>query len=101
MLVTKREVVDIMSKTYLISYDLKESDTKDYDVLFEYIKSYGTWAHITESLWAVQTDKSAVAIRDELKEKVKKDSALFVIKSGGEAAWRSVLCRNTWLQENL
>lgn len=90
-----------MSNTYIISYDLKESDSDDYEKLFEYIKSYGTWAHITESLWAIQTDKSAVQIRDMLKAKVKKESALFVLKSGGEAAWSSVLCRNAWLQENL
>jgi hypothetical protein len=88
-------------QTYLISYDLLDSETEDYDKIFEYIKSYGTWAHITESLWGVKTEKNAVQIRDELQEIVKDGSAIFVIKSGVEAAWGNVICRNKWLKDNL
>jgi hypothetical protein len=87
--------------TYLISYDLAESDSEEYEKLFEYIKEYGTWAHITESLWAVKTHKTAVNIRDEIKEIVNDGSSIFIIKSGVEAAWSNVLCRNAWLKDNL
>ena len=90
-----------MFNTYLISYDLKDSDSNEYEELFSYIKSHDTWAHITESLWAVKTDKTAVVLRDELLSKVKIGSAIFVIKSGVEAAWSSVMCRNVWLKEHL
>ncbi len=90
-----------MKSTYIISYDLKDSDSEEYKVLFDYIKSYGTWAHITESLWAVRTEKTAVEIRDDLIAKVTDGSALFVLKSGTEAAWSSVMCRNAWLKEHL
>jgi len=88
-------------KTYIISYDLMDSDSEEYEKLFNYFKNYRNWAHINESLWAVKTNKSAVKIRDEIKEIVNKDSSLFVIKSGIEAAWRNVLCRNIWLKNNL
>jgi len=87
--------------TYIISYDLAESDSAEYDELFEYIKGYGTWAHINKSLWAVKTYKSAVEIRDEIKDIVNDGSAIFVIKSGVQAAWSNVLCRNAWLKDNL
>lgn len=38
-------------ETYLISYDL--SDKGKYNDLYEKIKSYEKWAHITESFFAV------------------------------------------------
>ncbi|MCL2196499.1 MAG: hypothetical protein FWB77_02670 [Treponema sp.] len=87
--------------TYLISYDLLNSVTEDYDKVFKYIEAHGTWAHITESLWGIKTEKTAVQIRDELQNITKNGSAIFVIKSGVEAAWANVICRNQWLKDNL
>jgi hypothetical protein len=84
--------------TYIISYDLKGDD---YEPLYEAIKSYGTWAHITESTWAVVSSKKAVDIRDHLGEYLPKGSRLFVVKSGMVAAWRNVICSNEWLKKNL
>ena len=51
-------------KSYIVSYDL--ADGGDYDKLFEKLKSYSGWAHITESTWAVLTTKEASEIRDEI-----------------------------------
>jgi len=42
-----------------------------------------------------------VQIRDELQNIIKEGSAIFVIKSGVEAAWGNVICRNQWLKDNL
>ena len=84
---------------YIISYDLRQQ--RDYDSLYEAIKSYGTWAHIAESTWAVVTSSSAVAVRDHLSKHVDADDRIFVVKSGVEAAWRNVICRNEWLKEHL
>lgn len=88
-------------KTYLISYDLNEAESDEYNQLFDYIKSFGTWAHITKSLWAIKTDSSAVEIRDAIKKIVPDESRIFVAKSSGVAAWRNVFCRNAWLKEYL
>ena len=41
-------------ETYLISYDLSSKDK--YQELFEKIKSYGPWAHITQSIRRVFPD---------------------------------------------
>lgn len=85
---------------YIVSYDL--SNVRDYDSLIDAIKSYGGWAHITESTWAVVANNSSAAmVRDNLKNFIDGDDRLFVIKSGVEAAWVNVLCRNEWLKENL
>jgi len=85
--------------TYIISYDLRNN--RNYDRLYEAIKSYGTWAKITESTWAVKTDSSAVAVRDHLGSILDSDDRIFVIKSGVEAAWRNAIGKNSWLKENL
>lgn len=88
-----------MKKTYIISYDMKEGG--DYEELFKAIKAYGTWAHITESLWAVCTESDAINIRDNLLNYFPEGSRIFVIKSGLEAAWKNVICSSDWLQKNL
>lgn len=85
---------------YLISYDLVGPD-RNYDALIKEIKSYGTWAHITESFWAVVTEAKAKEIRANLKTHLDDNDRLVIIKSGTEAAWSNVICRNEWLKKNL
>ena len=84
---------------YIISYDM--ADGGDYESLYKAIKSYGTWAHITESTWAVVTDKDHKQVRDHLGTFLPDGSRIFVVKSSGVGAWRNVICRDQWLKENL
>jgi hypothetical protein len=84
---------------YLISYDLR--NTREYENLYKAIKSYGTWAHVLESSWAIVSSKSAKEIRDHLKTFIDDDDGLFVVKSGIEAAWQKVRCKDKWLKDNL
>jgi uncharacterized Zn ribbon protein len=86
---------------YIISYDLLKADSHDYESLYEAIKSYGTWANITESTWAIVTDKNSKQVRDDLGQNLKSGDRLFVLKSSGIAAWRNAICKNEWLKENL
>ena len=86
-------------ETYLISYDL--SDETKYTNLYEYVKSYRTWAHITESFFAVLTVKSATQIRDEILDIVGNDTKIMVVRSAHEAAWHNTLCKKEWLKKNL
>ena len=85
---------------YLVSYDLRQPQ-RNYGQLYGAIKSYGTWAHINESLWAVVTTQSAVQVREHLIQFIDANDRLFVVKSGVEAAWRNVICKNEWLKEHL
>lgn len=86
-------------KCYIISYDLRKD--RDYKSLYKAIRSYSKWAWITESTWAVVTNKSAISIRDHLAGVMDSDDRLFVVKSGVEAAWRNSRCKNKWLKDNL
>ena len=53
-------------RCYIISYDLNKENGRDYNSLYKAIKSLSTWAKITESTWAVVTNKTAVELRDFL-----------------------------------
>lgn len=86
-------------KCYIISYDLRYR--RDYDSLYQAIKSYGTWGKINESLWAVVTNQSAAQIRDHLSNYLDDDDRLFVIKSGFDAAWRNAIADSEWLKKHL
>ncbi len=88
-----------MRSCYIISYDMAEGG--DYEPLYKAIKSYGTWAHITESTWAIVTESDHKAVRDHISGILPKGSRLIVVKSANVGAWRNVICRDQWLKENL
>lgn len=63
---------------YCISYDLRKSG-RNYESLYEAIKSYGTWWHQTGSVWFVVSSDTAANIRDRLNEQIDSNDKLFVI----------------------
>lgn len=85
---------------YLVSYDLR-APGQNYEALYAAIKSYGYWARINESFWAVVTPQSAKQIRDYLLSFMDQNDRIFVVKSGQESAWHNAICKNEWLQENI
>lgn len=89
-----------MAKSKIITYDLCKSD-KNYDALYEYIKSYAVWAHITESTWFISTEKTCASIRDEINKIIDSDDRIFVAELTGTAAWRNVICQSDYLKKNL
>lgn len=86
-------------KCYIISYDLNPE--RDEASIHQAIKSYGTWAKINGSTWAILTANSAVSVRDYLIQKFSQTDRLFIVRSGVESAWRNVECSNEWLKKNL
>jgi uncharacterized Zn ribbon protein len=85
--------------TYIITYDMAKGGS--YDDLFEAIKSYGTWAKINKSTWAIVSESKSAEIRDNLGKHLPKGSSLFIVKSASVGAWRNVECSNEWLKKNL
>lgn len=83
---------------YIISYSI--SNSANIANLETAIKAYGTWAKITHETWAIVTTQSAVQVRDSLQPHIT-GGAIFVVKSGVEAAWGNVECSNEWLKRNL
>lgn len=48
---------------FIISYDLR-APYRDYNLLYNAIKSYGTWGRLTESIWAIVVDSSSEQVRN-------------------------------------
>lgn len=89
-----------MANSKIITYDLCNSD-KNYNELYEYLHSFTVWAHITESTWFVSTNKSCVAVRDELLKILDSDDRVFVAELTGTAAWQKVMCNSDYLKNHL
>ena len=89
--------------SYLITYDIQKTANYEsvYNAIYDAIRSYGVWAHITESCWAVKTSLSAVAVRDNLLRLLRNGDRLMVVQTAHIAAWSNAMCNNDWLKENI
>lgn len=85
---------------YIVSYDLCQPN-RNYQDLYAALKSFPIWGRLTESTWAIVTDKTHAEIRDFLMKYIDNNDRLFVILSGKSAAWTKVLAPNEWVKNNL
>lgn len=84
-------------KLYQITYDLRKQ--RNYQVLYDRIKAYGTWCRPLESTWVIATNQSAVQVRDNLKAAMDADDGLLVTRLQGDAAWYGIAdAQSQWLQ---
>ena len=84
---------------YIITYDLA-APGRGYEELYDRIKSYGTWAHIMESVWAIVTTSSAAEVREYL-SKALDDNDKLLVGPLGAAAWQGLSSKiSNWLKDN-
>jgi hypothetical protein len=74
-------------KTIQINYDLR-APGRNYQPVYDYIKSYGTYAKPLESLWLVRTNKTVGQVRDDLTQLVDRNDKVLVFDVTGDA-WAS------------
>jgi hypothetical protein len=88
--------------TLLVSYDLR-TPGKDYQRLWDHLKSYSDYFKPLESLWLIKTSSSAKEGRDEIKQFMDSNDRLIVINvTGREAAWNNLgNAANEWIKDNL
>ena len=89
-----------MAHSKIITYDLCNSK-KNYEDLYEYLRSFSLHARVTESTWIVSSTKSCKTIRDELNNILDSDDCYFVGKLSGESAWHNALSGSEKLKEIL
>ncbi len=86
---------------YAIAYDLKAAPIEEYESLYAAIRAYGTFAHVLNSLWFIQTTENAVTIRGELLQHLKSSDRLIVFGITGESAWNDLVPKvSDWLKTN-
>lgn len=84
----------------IITYDLCAPGRK-YDQLIDHIKTYSSWARVTESTWVIASNDSCVTIRDTLKTYIDSNDRLFVGELTGVAAWSNVRCDSDYLKNHI
>jgi hypothetical protein len=85
---------------YQISYDLRKQ--RNYDALYERIKSYGSWCHALESSWVIATEQTARQVLDYLSPALDRDDGMLVTRLRGEAAWIGLDPKvSNWLKQQL
>lgn len=91
-----------MANNIHISYDLAQPAT--YEPIIEKIKTLGKWAKIELSFWYVNTDSTAVEVKEALRPLLKNGDKLYVLDaSNNSAAWIGVskevstFIRDKWL----
>ena len=62
---------------YIVTYDLKKPD-RNYEGLFNGIKSFGTWWHQTGSVWVIVTTKTSIEVRNYLEQFIDPNDKLYV-----------------------
>jgi hypothetical protein len=88
--------------TIEINYDLV-APGRDYSKLSTYLKSFNGYSHALESLWLVRTTKSAVTVRDEIKQYVDANDKVLVLDVTNDA-WATLhlsKSTNEWLQGHM
>lgn len=87
-------------KCYIVMYELR-SPGRNYTAFYSALKSYGTWAKITDRSWAIVSDHSPKEIRDHLTQFIDSSDRLFIIKSGHNSAWRNAIGNTEWFKKYL
>lgn len=89
-------------QTILISYDLRKPG-RNYENLYEYLKSYEKWAKPLESLWLIKTSLSPTDVRDIALEHIDTNDGLFVVDvTNRSTAWIGIPKKvSDWIKENL
>lgn len=85
---------------YIIMYDLR-APGRNYEQLYQAIKSYGIWGKLTESSWAIVSSQTAENIRNFLLSFIDSNDRVMVVLSGKSAAWNNMMADNNWLKTNL
>ena len=88
--------------TYLISYDLDNSD-QDYGKVFEAIKraSNGIWWHYLNSTWIIKTSFTVTEVANSIQAEIDEEDHLLVIEvKNNKQGW---LKRDAWetLNQNM
>ena len=76
-----------------ISYDLKKPG-RNYDDLYETIKSAPSWAHAMDSLWFISTGESVETWSNRLREVMDQNDWLFVVDITGQSC-------NGWMKKEI
>lgn len=87
--------------TYIVTYDLMKQG-QNYTCLTKKLDAYPTHWHAQGSVWLIETNQSAVDIRENLSSCLDANDKLLVARLSGEAAWKGYSNNvSSWLNDRL
>ncbi len=88
---------------YIVTYDLdNESTSESYTRLISLIKEEGVWACLGGSSYLVESEQTAVELRDKFKQALDNDDKLYVGAVSAPAAWVGYSKQvSDWIKEKL
>ncbi|MGR3316811.1 hypothetical protein [Roseovarius indicus] len=85
--------------TYVVAYDLSYAG-QNYECLTRKLRAYGTYCHLQQSAWLIESSQTAVQVRDNLSACLDGNDRLFVAELSGEAAWTGYdAATSKWIKE--
>ena len=79
--------------SYIVAYDLCKPD-RDYQSLYEMLRSFPHWGKMTESVWCIVSPLSHKEVRDNLMGCLDSNDRLLVVETGHRAAWTHGMADN-------
>ena len=88
---------------YIVTYDLrKEKSSESYEKLISLIKQDGVWACLGQSSYLIESNKSAVELRDSFNTALDNNDMLYVGIVSAPAAWHGYSQQVTdWIKAKL
>lgn len=84
--------------SYIVAYDLCKPE-RDYQSLYEMLRSFPNWGKMTESVWCIVSPLSHKEVRDNLMGCLDSNDRLLVVETGHRAAWTNVIADNEWVRK--
>jgi hypothetical protein len=87
--------------TIQINYDLKKPG-RNYEPVYDYLKSYPTRCPLLDSCWLVRTNKTAGDVRDDLMQLVDRGDEVATFDVTGDSWGTNFTDKRTeWLHNNM
>jgi hypothetical protein len=88
-------------KTYVVIFQIAERVNRE--ALRQAFRSLNSYCPLSNTAWAITSDKSAEELRDEFAKFTVKPDRLYVLEAGGTGAWRNAISKEhtDWLKANL
>jgi len=86
---------------YIVTYDLHQTG-QNYDCIKKKLESFPKCWHMQGSVWVVETNQTALHVRDSLNSCLDDNDNLLVARLSGEAAWQGFKdAGSKWLKKLL
>lgn len=88
-------------KTFVVLFQLAERENRD--ALRKELRTFKNYCPLSNTAWALVSEKTAGELRDQFGEFVVAPDRLYVLELGHSGAWKNAISKehSSWLKANL